>query len=169
MNIQKKCIITVLCLLTFAAYAQKDPLKDRKDLQNLLQERREKFDSLTSSFEKRSGIFGNKTKKDILASNEVLINIVETDNRIINTLYRVIDLRNFEKSNRNYDVLKQNQNYENLLRATDTLSKQVTVLSQTNKTLKRKAMKFELLFYAVTALVIYMVIMKWRKKRLVEA
>ncbi|HKR06205.1 MAG TPA: hypothetical protein VJY62_16335, partial [Bacteroidia bacterium] len=83
--------------------------------------------------------------------------------------YRVIDLRNFEKSNRNYDVLKQNQNYENLLRATDTLSKQVTVLSQTNKTLKRKAMKFELLFYAVTALVIYMVIMKWRKKRLVEA
>jgi len=164
MKILKICIAAVLCFLPLMICAKEDPLKDRKDLQNLLQERREKFDSYTSSLEKRSGIFGNKTKKDIQASNEVLINIVETDNRIISTLYRVMDLRNFEKSNKTYDVIKQNQNYENLLNATDTLSKQVVALSAKNKILKQKALKFQILFYAITALLIYMIIMRWRRK-----
>jgi hypothetical protein len=164
MKIQKIYFISVLSFLSFMSYAKEDPLKDRKDLQILLQERREKFDSYTSSLEKHSGIFGNKTKKDIQASNEVLINIVETDNRIISTLYRVMDLRNFEKSNKTFDAIKQNQNYENLLNATDTLSRQVVSLSAKNKILKQKALKFQVLFYAITALLIYMLIMKWRKK-----
>ena len=157
--------IILLCSFPVFCFAQKNNLKDRKDLQNLLQERKTKFDSYTSSLEKRSGIFGNKTKKDILASNEVLINIVETDNLIISTLYRVVDLRNLETSNTKFDAAIQNQNYDNLLHATDTLSKQVNLLTVSNKNYKSKASKFEWLFYAMSALVVWMVIARWRKKK----
>ena len=165
MSIQKTALLMIMCFFSMHAFAQKNTLKDRNDLKNLLEERRQKFDSYTSSLEKRSGIFGNKTKKDIQASNEVLINIVETDNRIINTLYRVIDLRNLQTSNTKFDVLKQNQNYENLLRATDTLSKQVSVLSDASKTAKRKATKFQVLFYIAATLLILLLARNWRKGR----
>jgi hypothetical protein len=164
MIIKKLNLILLLSSFSILCSAQQGSIKDRKDLQVLLEERREKFDSYTSSLEKRSGIFGNKTKKDILASNEVLINIVQTDNHIISTLYRVIDLKNFEKSNRNYDVVMQGQNYENLLHATDTLSKQIDILKISNKTWKGKAIKFQVLFYITFALIILMLINKWRKK-----
>ncbi|MEP7171029.1 MAG: hypothetical protein ABI855_16805 [Bacteroidota bacterium] len=164
MKIKKKYFTVLLCLISLTAYPQNNSVKDRQDLQNLLQERKIKFDAYASSLEKRSGIFGNKTKKDIQSSNEVLIDIVKTDNRIISTLNRVIDFRNFEKTNMNYDVVQQNQNYDNLLRATDTLSKQVDILTATNKSLKKNTLKFEILFYAALALVICLLIIRLKKK-----
>ena len=144
------CLLSLLalCFLIFQSYAQKaEILKNRKDLQDLLKERAQKFDTFTYSLEKRSGIFGNKTKRDISRSNDVLVEIVKTDNRIISTLNRVIDFRNFEKTNMNYDVMQQSQNYDNLLHATDTLSKQVAVLSAANKSLKTKSQKLQWLVY----------------------
>ncbi|MEO5572351.1 MAG: hypothetical protein ABIT08_04740 [Bacteroidia bacterium] len=164
MKIQKIIFMLLLGFLSINGFAQKNVVQDRKDLQELLNKRKEKFDSYTASLEKRSGIFGNKTKKDILISNEVLVNIVLTDNRIINTLNRVIDFRNFETSNTKFDAAVQNQNYDNLLHATDTLSKQVSVLTILNKNYKNKAIKFEWLFYAAIALIIWMLITRWRKK-----
>jgi hypothetical protein len=169
MIIQKKILLMLMCFISTVALPQKNTFNDRKDLQQLLDERKAKFDSYTSSLDKRSGIFGNKTKKDIQASNEVLINIVQTDNRIISTLYRVIDLRNLETSNTKFDVLKQNQNYDNLLNATDTLSKQVSVLSDTNKALKSKTLKFQTLFYVALALLIFMLFRNWKKGRQLSA
>ena len=164
MIIKKINFILLLSSFSILCLAQQGSVKDRKDLQILLEERREKFDTYTSSLEKRSGIFGNKTKKDILTSNEVLINIVKTDNRIINTLYRVVDLKNLEKSNRNFDAAIKGLNYENLLHASDTLSKQIEVLKTSNKAYKGKAIKFQVLFYITFALIILMLINKWRKK-----
>jgi hypothetical protein len=155
----------LLCFLNLGVHAQNnDVLKDRKDLQNLLLERSQKFDTFTSSLEKRSGIFGNKTKKDIGRSNEVLIEIVKTDNRIISTLNRVIDFRNFEKTNMNYDVMQQNQNHDNLLHATDTLSKQVTALTAVNKSLKTKSQKLQWLSWLLFILSGVLGYMMFRKK-----
>ena len=69
----------------------------RKQLQELLINRHQKFDSYSKSLEQHSGIFGNKTKNDIRESNHVLIDIVKTDNHIIQALNRVVDFRNYEK------------------------------------------------------------------------
>ena len=98
---------------------------EKKKLYDLLEQRKQRFNSYSSSIEKRSGIFGNKTKKDIQQSNEILREIVRTDNDIINVLNRAVDFKTYEKVNLNYNVNENSQQLENLTRATDTLEKQV--------------------------------------------
>ncbi len=110
----------------------------RTELKELLRDRREKFDAYSQSLEQRSGIFGNKTKKDIRESNTVLINIVRTDNHIIQVLNRVLDFRTYEKVNMNYDLNQNKRQANMLIQATDTLSKQVSALSKANASLTKK-------------------------------
>ncbi|MBK7854869.1 MAG: hypothetical protein IPJ79_08155 [Bacteroidetes bacterium] len=99
-------------------------------------EREQKFKSYSESLLERNGIFGGKTKKDVLRSNEILKDLVKNDNQIINVLNRVVDFRNYEKFQ--WFTINWNieQRLDNLLRATDTLSKQVTALKQQNNKLQ---------------------------------
>lgn len=108
----------------------------RKQLQKLLLEREQKFNSYSQSLQERNGIFGGKTKKDILRSNEILKDLVKNDNQIIDVLNRVVDFRNYEKASMVYDKLEHEQHVDHLLQATDTLSKQVNALKQQNNKLK---------------------------------
>jgi hypothetical protein len=87
---------------------------EKEKLKQLINERKEKFDTYFSSIEKRSGIFGNKTKKDLLQSNKVLVEIVKTDNNIISVLNRALDFKSFEKTNFNYDKLEQDRKIQEL-------------------------------------------------------
>lgn len=107
----------------------------RQQLQKLLIERGQKVSAYTQSLQKRSGIFGAKTKKDILGSNEILKDLIKSDDQIIEVLNRVVDFRNYEKVSMVYNNLDHHQHLDNLLRATDTLSKQVTALRQQNNKL----------------------------------
>jgi hypothetical protein len=145
-------------------YITKSQSGDRKDLHDLVELRRERFDSYSRSLEKRSGIFGNKSKKDIQRSNEVLMGIVEIDNRIISTLNRVIDYKSYEKVNRNYDWMQNNDQVSNLRQATDTLTKQVDQLAITNAQLKTKTKKLRWIAYILSALLIWSLISKRKKK-----
>ncbi len=162
----KKIVLFLLVLiqLSIHAIAQEDKDMDRKELKELLDNRKAKFDSYSLSLEKHSGIFGNKTKNDVKKSNEVLIEIVKTDNRIISTLYRVVDFRTYEKVNMNYDIHKSDEVLNNLRLATDTLSKQVEALTTLNHTLKSRSNRLEWLIYALSFLIILMIIMRWRKR-----
>lgn len=129
----------VLAEFQFAAASEADSSNYyRTELKELLRYRREKFDAYSQSLEQRSGIFGNKTKKDIRESNTVLINIVRTDNHIIQVLNRVLDFRTFEKVNMNYDLNQNKRQADMLIQATDTLSKQVTALTKSNVTLAKR-------------------------------
>lgn len=112
-------------------------INERKELQKLLLERKQKFSEYLISLEKKSGFFGGKSKLDLKKSNEVLTAVVETDNKIIKTLYRAIDFKNFEKTNMNYNLLKLSQKTEDLLQASDTLYKQVEFYKQQNQTLNQ--------------------------------
>lgn len=127
-------IILLFVLLNNNSFSQKN-INERRDLKVLIDERKEKFESYMESLEKKSGIFGNKTKRDILRSNEILTEIVKTDNRIIGTLNLAIDFQNFQKNNLAFDLTKRDAQRDNLLAATDTLSKQVTILKNENKNL----------------------------------
>ncbi|MBL0048536.1 MAG: hypothetical protein IPP32_10630 [Bacteroidetes bacterium] len=110
----------------------------RTELKDLLRDRRVKFDAYSQSLEQHSGIFGNKTKKDIRESNTVLINIVRTDNHIIQVLNRVLDYRTYEKVNMNYDLNQNKRQANMLMQATDTLSKQVSALTKSNVDLAKR-------------------------------
>lgn len=152
---KKRCVIILfLSFLIYNAAAQ-DKIKDRADLKELLNAREQKFGSYAESLEKKSGFFGNKTKRDVAHTNEVLIEIVKTDNKIIGLLYRVVDFKNYEKINLNYDLHDRSDQMENLLNATDTLSKQVKSLTSINKDLTRKSQKLQ---WLCSLLILLMVI-----------
>jgi hypothetical protein len=160
---KKIWLIGLMMVWSLHSFAQSKFLKDRDDLKQLLKERIDKFSSYTESLDKRSGFFGNKTKKDISHSNEVLIEIVKTDNKIISLLNRVVDFKNYEKINMNYDLQHSDDRMENLLHATDTLSSQVTLLKATNKTLGIKVQKLQWIIALLTIALIVIVVLYRRK------
>ena len=166
MVFNRSVILLFLLLLPLMqqAAAQTGNDTDRKELHDLLDERKKKFDDYTLSIQKHSGIFGNKTKNDLNNTKEVLIDIVKTDNRIISNLYRVVDFRTFEKVNTNYDLKKNDEVLNNLRHATDTLTKQVEVLTKTNKQLKSRSTRLYWFVYALSFLSIWLLVVLWRKR-----
>ena len=162
---KKQFVITILFILMFWLRGSGNGIdSSRYELNGLLQERKLKFEVYTSSLEKRTGFFGNKTKKDIAHSNEILIEIAKLDNRIISTLNRVIDFRNFEKTNFNYDNAEHKEHLNNLLTATDTLNKQVKFLAVKNYELQTKNQKLKYLFYVLSILPTIILLFVFRKK-----
>lgn len=153
--------ILVASVLPFIAFASTN---DGYDLQHYIEIRRSKFDAYSQSMEKRSGIFGNKTKKDLQKSHDALADIVETDNRIISFLNQKIDVKKYEKVNSNYDFHEQNERIRNLQLATDTLVKQVDLLTASNVTLKNKAQFLKWSVYILSVIVLWMFIQKWKRK-----
>jgi len=69
----------------------------------LLKERKELFEIYNESLNQKSGIFGNKTKNDLRTTQEKLLDVVAADNKIMNSLSRTLDFRDFEKTNMKYD------------------------------------------------------------------
>ena len=100
----KKCIYLLLLLfIQFQAKAQQDTstyAAQRVKVNALLTERSEKFGQYDESLNQRTGIFGWQTKKDIKNSNEILREVVLTDNNIFKELKILMeykDLQNQQK------------------------------------------------------------------------
>lgn len=137
-------IIAMSCMFSQNVFAQGDMMEKQK-LRELLDQRKERFSDYFNSMEKRSGIFGNKTKKDISASNEILKEVVRTDNEIIQVLNRALDYKTFEKTGFNYDRLNQDQLIANLQKANDTLVKQQQQLSKETSGNKKQVRNWRLI------------------------
>ncbi len=70
----------------------------RQKVNKLLTERSQRFGQFDESLQKRTGIFGLKTKKDMQASIDILKQIVLTDNDIFQETKALLDFKDFEKS-----------------------------------------------------------------------
>jgi len=138
--------ILLLGLTPSASFSQVTG-EERQDLIDLLNKRREKFEAYSHSLEKKSGIFGNKTKKDVQNSVEALTEIVETDNRIIGSLNHLISYKSYEKVNRTYNQMESEERITNLRRASDTLTAQVDMLAVKYASMKSKAGRLRWLNY----------------------
>lgn len=98
--------IIVLTLITFLLtvsqlLAQNDSIAyqtQRVKINKLLDQRSERFGQYENSLGTRSGIFGLKTKRDMQASNDILRQIVLTDNDIFTELKVLLDYKDLEKS-----------------------------------------------------------------------
>src|SRR5262249_775490 len=122
------------------------------------------FNAYSSSLDKRSGFFGGKTKTDIQHSNEVLTDIIETDNRMISLLNRVVDFKVYEKVTMNYDLLSCNERVTNLQNAVQMLNNRVGKLASSNAALEKNAGNLKLLATAFGILVLVMLVLVMRKR-----
>ena len=100
----KKILLLLLFSLFLAdtfAQVSSDSLAyqaQRKKINNMLTQRKQKFGQYTESLTKHTGIFGLQTKKDIKASNDILMDIVKTDDDIFVQLKVLLDYRTFQQN-----------------------------------------------------------------------
>ena len=139
-------------------------MQERMNLQNLLAERAKNFSAYTSSIQKRSGIFGNKTKTDIQKSNEVLLAIVTLDNDIMDALNRALSYKTFEKTTDNYSSRDCEMRLKQSMQVTDTLMKQLTAVEKKIRKQNSSASIYSVLFYIALSGCLAMFIMLRRKR-----
>ena len=155
-------LIILFCIGLIPAFAQMK-MEDRMNLQNLLAERARNFSAYTNSIQKRSGIFGNKTKADILKSNEVLLDIVTLDNDIMDALNRALSYKTFEKTTDNYTKSDCELKLRQSMQVTDTLMKQLTVAEDKLKHGNSSASLYKVFFYIALAGCLVLLVMLRRK------
>ena len=89
-----------LCAATFAQ-ANSDSLAyqlQRKKINAMLAQRTQKFGQYDQSLSMHTGIFGFQTKKDIRRSNDILMDIVKTDDDIYKEIKILLDYRTFQQA-----------------------------------------------------------------------
>ncbi|QNR86635.1 hypothetical protein H9N25_09735 [Pedobacter riviphilus] len=88
-----------IILLAFQTYGQQDSAAyaaQRVKINSLLAERSTKFGQYDESLNQRTGIFGWQTKRDIKNSNEILRQVVLTDNNIFKELKVLMDYKDLQ-------------------------------------------------------------------------
>jgi hypothetical protein len=98
-------------LTVFQLIAQNDSSAyqmQRLKINKLLDQRSERFGQYENSLGTRSGIFGLKTNRDMQTSNDILRQIVLTDNDIFSELQVLLNYKDLEKS----EVLTQAETVE---------------------------------------------------------
>lgn len=153
----------MISLVAVSASGQ-TPVQDRMNLQNLLEERAKNFSAYTSSIQKRSGIFRNKTKRDIEKSNEVLLAIVTLDNDIMDALHRSLSYKTFERATDNYSSRDCEMKLQQSMQVTDTLMKQLTALETGIRKRGDSAALYKTLFYLMLAVSAVLAVLLRRKK-----
>ncbi|MDB5025826.1 MAG: hypothetical protein JWP78_3581 [Mucilaginibacter sp.] len=94
------CLLCILCCYTFAQKVNTDSLTyqlQRAKINQMLDLRKQKFGWYDQSLTRHTGIFGLQTKKDIRRSNEILMDIVKTDDDLFKEIKILMDYRIFEQ------------------------------------------------------------------------
>jgi hypothetical protein len=139
---KKIILLGIFCFLgTGLIYAQTQENADstayqlqRKKINGMLDVRKQRFGQYSQSLNEHTGIFGFQTKSDIRRSNDILMDIVKTDDNIYKELKILLEYRAFQQ--------RQVQNHSKEAEAV-TLGYMNTInkLRQQNTLLKASALK----------------------------
>ena len=114
LKIMKKSIFLFCLFLPLITFSQ-------EKLNRLLDERHQLHEQWSDSESRKSGIFGNRTKKDMIATNEWLERIIQKDNQIIEELELLKKIETteigYEKDDYKFIAQKQEQDIGKLKRA----------------------------------------------------
>ncbi|MCO5950240.1 hypothetical protein [Mucilaginibacter flavidus] len=168
----KSFLPIILSFLFFGASAQfkTDSLAyqlQRKKINTMLAQRAVKFGQYDESLGKHTGIFGLQTKKDIRSSNEILMDIVKTDNDIYSELKILLEYRTFQQK----QVLTHTNETENstlgYMSTINKLRAQIDALkleAETDNAHEAELRKMMIIAIIVLAALIFLMILFRRKK-----
>lgn len=144
----------LILFLSFKASAQQDTASyaaQRVKVNALLTERSAKFGQYDESLNQRTGIFGWQTRKDIKNSNEILRQVVLTDNNIFKELKVLMEYKDLQNQQK---VAVADHSQEKL----DSYMRAIKKLQDQNELLKAEAKKNNqsLSTYIIIALILIM-------------
>ncbi|QPH39875.1 hypothetical protein [Pedobacter endophyticus] len=144
----------LILFLSFNAAAQQDTASyaaQRVKVNALLAERSAKFGQYDESLNQRTGIFGWQTRKDIKNSNEILRQVVLTDNNIFKELKVLMEYKDLQNQQK---VAVADHSQEKL----DSYMRAIKKLQDQNELLKVQATKNNqsLSTYIIIALILIM-------------
>ncbi|WP_111671667.1 Clp protease ClpB [Algoriphagus litoralis] len=120
-------MLNFIAALLFSLF--QSPQFDGAKLERMVQERDQLHAQWRSSESKKSGIFGNRTKKDMIETNEWLERIVSKDNQIMDELRMIGSIETTvisqEKDDYKSITLKLEQDVQALKRAVAERDKQI--------------------------------------------
>ncbi|WP_344853847.1 hypothetical protein [Pedobacter jeongneungensis] len=155
-HMKKYFYLLPVILMSFQVYAQQDTAAyaaQRVKVNSLLQERSAKFGQYDESLTQRSGIFGWQTKKDIKNSNEILRQVVLTDNNIFKELKILMDYKDLQNQQK---VAVADNSQERIEAYMGTIKKLQDQNSQLKEDLDKKN-KGSLSNYIIAFLVLVMI------------
>jgi len=116
---KKLIFLSLLLFICANLFAQEDNdslsyQSQRKKINTMLARRADKFGLYDESLKTRSGIFGLQTKEDIRRSNDILEDIVKTDDTIYSQVKILLDFtasQQEQTSNRSREMEEAGKNY----------------------------------------------------------
>ena len=166
------CILCLFPVLVFAQKSNSDSLAyqlQRSKINQMLEERRQKFGQYDQSLKMHTGIFGLQTKKDIRRSNDILMDIVKTDDDIFRELKILMDYRVFQQQQAQTHSTESENVTLAYMNTINRLRSQIEQLKQ--EALKEKTHQQSLLRILIAVLVLLFVSILYllSKKRAVKA
>ena len=128
----------------------------QEKLNRLVDERQQLHEQWQESESRKSGIFGNRTKKDMIATNEWLERIIQKDNQIIEELEMLKKIETteiaYEKDDYKFIAQKQEQDIGKLKRAIADREEAIA----TEKASKRTYEWISFIFFLTTGILGYL-------------
>ena len=152
------CSVPVMAFQADTSAYQTQRLK----VNTLLKERSARFSQYDQSLDSRTGIFGMQTKDDIKNSNEILRQIVITDNNVFKELKILMDYKDLELKKVQNDAITVSGNLENYRSSIKKLQDQNQLL---NDQLKGQHSSRSIAWYLVAILAIALGITLYQSKK----
>jgi hypothetical protein len=142
----------------------------RSKINGMLAQREAKFDQYEQSLTQRSGIFGMQTKNDIRHSNEILMDITSTDNRILKETKILLDYRAFQQQQvqtQSAEIQSTNRNFMYTINQLRSRNEQLA--SQVASEQKKQGKAKTIYLTIITVLIITSILLLLTRKRRFKA
>jgi len=168
--IKRIILFALLCFTVVTAFSQvnSDSLAyqlQRKKINNMLSQRAIKFGQYDQSLSKHTGIFGLQTKKDIRRSNDILMDIVKTDNDIYKELKILLEFSAFQRTQVQSHSKEAEESNLGFMVTINKLRVQVDQLKADAEKQRQLNEKNKLRFSIAVLLIIVLVLLLFVRKR----
>ncbi len=164
----KLLVITLLTIFTLPAFCfqNADSLAyqlQRNKINGMLDSRVAKFGQFTESLNKKTGIFGFKTKKDMQKSMDILKQIIETDNAILKETKSLLDFKTYQQEKVASESKESEGRNMGYMRTINKLQTQNDTLSKDSQELKKSKKFYQLVSFALALAIISFALFVFRK------
>ena len=154
-----KTLIIIFLLPISGIFAAQDTTltyeNQRQKVNKLLQQRSARFGDFNESLQRRTGIFGLKTKKDMQSSIDILKQIVLNDNDIFRETKTLLDFKDVQKTDVEQRASELDSRVKGYIKAISNMQKERETLTTALATAEKRADQNRLyLFFALVIIAV---------------